>query len=48
VQAARPARSHPRWEDSRRGDSSDRRALVAVVAQQIHAVAANDAGHPRA
>ncbi len=48
VQTAQPARSHPQWEDSRRGDSSDRRALIAAVARQVHAVAADDAGRPRA
>ena len=35
VRAAQPARSHPEWEDSRRGDGPERRALVSAVAQLL-------------
>lgn len=43
VQSARPARSHPAWENSRRGEGAERRALVGQVAQQVQQAAAQRA-----
>lgn len=41
VQAAQPARSHPAWEDGRRGSDGERRALIETVAEQLRLAARN-------